>query len=60
VGFGHGTHILFVSRQPNGSLLRTHEVVKGVVFVNVVWVIDVLTIGPLVILDVERVNCLKK
>ena len=58
VCFGHGTHHPFVPREPNKSLLCTHEVVKRVIFVYVVWVIDFLTPGTLVILNVKRVNCL--
>ena len=53
VCFCHGTHHPLVPRQPDERLLRTHEVVRWVLFVYVVWVIDFLTPGTLVILNVK-------
>jgi len=53
VCFCHGTHHPLVPRQPDKRLLHTHEVVKWVLFVYVVWVIDFLTPGTLVILNVK-------
>ena len=52
-------HIILLYRDSQTNVCSTHEVVKWVLFVYVVWVIDFLTPGTLVILNVKRVNCLK-
>ena len=52
-------HIILLYRDSQTNVCSTHEVVKWVLFVYVVWVIDFLTPGTLAILNVKRVNCLK-
>ena len=45
VCFCYGTHHPLVPRQPDKRLLRTHEVVRWVLFVYVVWVIEPVPLG---------------